>query len=157
MFTMSQNTDGKKAVTTTPAAPVLPDIKTLPEYIQMSQTNAALSGELTALKREKYIGRIEKLAETGRINKAKYDEFKTLVGTYQFSAAGSSTEFIRLDAQLEFAESQPEGAVWSPAERMTRMSVEEESGPTDFFKVDNTSTGGLSEDEIEKMQAEIYD
>lgn len=162
MFTMSQSTDNKGPngtpnVTTnaTPAAPVLPDIKTLPEYIQMSQTNQALSAELTTLKREKYNGRIDKLVETFRVTKDKADEFRKTVGTYQFSAGGSSTDFVRLDAQLEFAESLPEGAVWTADERVKQMSITEEPNG-DFFKIDNTSTGGLSEADQDKLLEEMY-
>jgi hypothetical protein len=132
---------------TTPAAPVV-DLKTLPEYVQMSQQNKALEGELTSLRREKYAGRISKLLLNGQINQAQSDAFMTVVGTYQFSTASSSIDITKLDAKLELAEEMPVGSCWSSEEKVKRFSMSEHK-PGQFFN--DTNPGELSDADADKL------
>jgi hypothetical protein len=156
MFTMSQTTDenGKTVTTKTPISPVVPDLKNNPEFIQMSQTNAALSAKLTELEREKFNSRIDGLIKTGRLTKDKADSMKSTVGTYQFSTVGASTDVVKMEAAIEFAESLPEGAIWSPEERITNMSITEEGTPR--FAREDDGRGGLTEAEQEAELTKMY-
>lgn len=139
-ITMSQTPEPK--VTPEPI-----DIKSLPEFIQMSQRNDALESEITNLKREKYNARIEKLQGTGRVSQKQADDLRAVVNTYQFSTSASSTDIVKLDAKLEMAEELPEGATWSPDQRITQMSmVEHKRGG--FFETENREP---SAEEVDKM------
>lgn len=121
-------------VSKTPVAPALPDLKTIPEFIQMSQANEALAAELSVLKREKYIGRIENLAKTGRIDKPEADSLKSVASTFQFSNS-SSTQIAEMEMELRIREKLPEGAIWAPDERVRQLSIVEETRPG-FFTPD---------------------
>ncbi len=136
------------SVPTTPAVAPAIDLKTLPEYVQMSQQNKALEGELTSLRREKYIGRISKLLDNGQIIQAQADAFLTIVGTYQFSTAANSVDITKLDAKLELAEEIPIGSCWSPEEKVKRFSMSEHK-PGSFFN--DKSPSELSAAEADKL------
>lgn len=113
----------------------------------MSQRNDALESEITNLKREKYNARIEKLQGTGRVSQKQADDLRAVVNTYQFSTSASSTDIVKLDAKLEMAEELPEGATWSPDQRITQMSmVEHKRGG--FFETENREP---SAEEVDKM------
>ena len=121
----------------TATAPAV-DLKTLPEYIQMSQQNKALEGELSQLRREKYNSRVNSLLSTGRINQEQAAAFRTTIGTYQFSTADSSTDIVKLEDKLELAEEMPEGSCWSSEEKIKRFSMSEHK-PGNFFNDTNPS------------------
>ncbi len=133
-FTMSQNTS---------QTPV--DIKTLPEFVQMSQTLEVLTAENSKMRKAEYVSKIDGLQKSGRIQPAQAQKFLAVVGTYQFSATASSTDFVKLDAQLEMAADLPEGAVWSPDERVKQLSMQEHSQGA-FFATDGAA---MPDDELQ--------
>jgi len=144
-FTMSQTTaPAANSVSKTPV-----DFKTLPEFVQLSQTVSVLTTENAQLKRTQYNSRIDNLLNSGRIKQEQADKFRATVGTYQFSATQTSTDFVRLDAQLEFAEGQPVGAILSPEERVNQFAMTEHKPGAFFDAVDPTL--GLSETEIDAL------
>lgn len=121
------------------------DLKTLPEFVSMSQTLEVLTAENSKMRKAEYNQRIESLVKSGRIQPTKAQEFLATVGTYQFSVSTTSTDFIKLDAQLEYAESLPEGAIWSPDERIKQMGLTEHK-PGAFFSSD---AAGMDEAEMD--------
>lgn len=122
------------------------DIKTLPEFVQMSQTLAVLTAENSKMRRAEYGARIDSLKQTGRITPEQAQKFAATVGTYQFSATETSTDFVKLDAQLELAEGLPVGAVWSPDQRISQMSLQEQK-PGAFFDAAGAQMDPTAEDE----------
>lgn len=144
--TKQENTITMSQTPATPAVPVEVDIKSLPEFIQMSQQNDALANELAQLKREKYNGRISNLQKTGRVSPTQADAMRATVNTYQFSTT-STTDFVKLDAKLEMAEDLPEGAIWTPDQRISQMSMVAHK-PGGFFE---TEGGEPSAADVDKM------
>lgn len=133
MITMSQ----------TSIAHVLPDVTKDPAFIQMSQTVERLTEKNTLLERERYSGRLKNLVSTGRMTQIKADELAGKVQTYQFSVTETSTDLVKLESTLEYAESLPEGAVLSLDQRTSQMSLQKQDP---FFKSNGDRMDPAEED-----------
>lgn len=121
------------------------DFKTMPEWIQMSTTNQRMEAELSQMKKDKYASRIQECFTTGRLTKPMADDLMSLVSTYQFSTADTTSEILKLNAKLEVIEALPKGAIWSPAERAAQMSVVEQPNPG--FFADNGQQAASDDEE----------
>ncbi|MES2792742.1 MAG: hypothetical protein V4719_24225 [Planctomycetota bacterium] len=132
-------------MSTTNASQTPLDIKTLPEFVQMSQNMEVLIAENSKMRRAEYANKIKGLQDSGRISPALAQKFLATVGTYQFSATTTSTDFVKLDAQLELAETLPVGAVWSPDQRISQMSLQEHKSGA-FFDITGANMDPAAED-----------
>lgn len=140
-----QGTKQENTFTMSQATAVTPDIKTLPEFVQMSQAVDALTAENTLMKRERYATRISNLVASGRMSPTKAAQLSAAVQTYQFSLTGSSTDIVKLDAQLELAEELPEGAILSGDERVKQMGLQEQK-TSGFFSINGSTMDPAEED-----------
>lgn len=149
-FTMSQATaqpvkSAANAANKTQSNSAVPDFKKTPEWQQMSQVNEALAGEVSQLKREKYLRRIDELAKSGRIDKPEADGLRSVAGTFQFSNA-SSADIAEMEMELKIREKLPKGAIWSPSERIQQLSIAEETRPGFFNETGKPEASESDED-----------
>ena len=163
---MSQGTN--PATPATPAASANPASSTAPanaptspaaspagvdQTVQLSQANSrisALEAELTSEKRSKYKDRISAAFDAGKCTAPKRDALLQLAGTFQFSAAAPQSKG-ELDFRLEEIEMNPEGAVWSPEDKIKQLSVRETRPNPNFFDGED-----LSDEDAEKLVNKMH-
>jgi len=133
--------------TPTEPTPKPPEPKPEP-VVQMSQTEKALQAEVTTLRREKYLQRIDANLKRGAISPEVANEMKQRAGTYQF-AADAPADAI-LEAELRMADRMRDGAAWDDQQRVQQMATREE--PRDPFMTPDGSN--ITEEEAEKFASE---